>query len=301
MHRILAGEGCIFSKGGSTRLAEGGSRAGRTPKLAVGARRAYPVENGRALCAFLRRAPADAPQAGQLDAPGAHGAAARSSRTCSRRSSLPGPPLALSVARGDPAEFKARLLWNFTQFLVRSRPAAAGARAREPAVVGRGVARAAALRRAADLAEKLLLLCTYNATERDLNPTLRTTEQSLVALGVAQVHQLRPLSREATEDLIREVFHTEKGATREFSALLYGWTRGNPFFIEETLKALIESGQLYERDGAWLGWELDTLQLPRSIREAVIARVDRLSPNARTVANLAAVIARGRPTSSAVR
>ena len=35
---------------------------------------------------------------------------------------------------------------------------------------------------------------------------------------------------------------------------------------------------------------METLQLPSTIRDVIKARVDRLSPSARTVANLAAVI-----------
>ena len=196
-----------------------------------------------------------------------------------------------AAARGDPTELKARLFWNFAQFLGRLS-------AKQPLLLvleNLQWADAASLELLHFVArqiggERILLVCTHNDADRDVNPTLRATEQSLAALGVAQVHRLQPLTREATDDLIHQVFRVERSATREFSALLFGWTRGNPFFIEETLKSLIESGQLHERDGAWLGWELDALQLPRSIREAVLARVDRLSPNARAVANLAAVI-----------
>jgi predicted ATPase/DNA-binding CsgD family transcriptional regulator len=284
---ILAGEGGI----GKTRLAKAAAEQAERRNWQVALGRAYPVETGvpyalfsDALLPILRKLDASTLQVLTRGGSAELGYLFPALVPAHER-------MGSSVARGDPAEFKARLLWNFTQFLARLS-------AKQPLVLvleNLQWADAASLELLHFVArqisqEKLLLLCTYNATERDLNPTLRTTEQSLVALGVAQVHQLRPLTRDATEDLIHEVFHTEKGATREFSALLYGWTRGNPFFIEETLKALIESGQLYERDGAWLGWELDTLQLPRSIREAVVARVDRLSPHARTIANLAAVI-----------
>ena len=283
---ILAGEGGI----GKTRLAKAAVEDAERRKWQVAFGRAYPVETGvpyalfsDALLPILRKLDASALQV--------------LTRGGSAELAYLFPALVASheratpVARGDPAEFKARLLWNFTQFLVRLS-------AKQPLVLvleNLQWADAASLELLHFVArqisqEKLLLLCTYNAAERDLNPTLRTTEHSLVALGVAQVHSLKPLSREATGDLIQEVFKAEETATREFSALLYGWTRGNPFFIEETLKSLIETGQLYQRSGAWLGWELDSLHLPRSIREAVIARADRLSPNARTIANLAAVI-----------
>jgi predicted ATPase/DNA-binding CsgD family transcriptional regulator len=284
---ILAGEGGI----GKTRLAKAVADQAERRQWQIALGRAYPVETGVPYALF---SDALLPILRKLD-PGTLQVLTRggSAELAYLFPALvPGGDRGSSaIARGDPAEFKARLLWNFTQFLARLA-------AKHPLMLvleNLQWADAASLELLHFVArqisqEKLLLLCTYNITERDLNPALRTTEQSLVSLGVAQVHHLRPLTREATDDLIHEVFRTEKGATREFSALLFGWTRGNPFFIEETLKALVESGQLYERDGGWLGWELDTLQLPRSIREAVIARIDRLSPNARTVANYAAVI-----------
>src|SRR5688500_1534829 len=283
---ILAGEGGI----GKTRLATAAAEQAERRGWQVALGRAYPVETGVPYALF---SDALLPMLRKLDSSAMQVLTRGDSADLAYLfpALLPSQDRVASAGRGDPAEFKARLFWNFTQFLVRL----AAKRPLMLVLENLQWADAASLELLHFIArqishEKLLLLCTYNATERDLNATLRSTEQSLVALGAAQVHQLRPLTREATEDLIHEVFATEKGATREFSALLYGWTRGNPFFIEETLKALVESGQLHERDGTWLGWELDTLQLPRSIREAVIARVDRLSPNARTVANLAAVI-----------
>ena len=283
---ILAGEGGI----GKTRLARAAAEQAERKGWQVALGRAYPVETGVPYALF---SDALLPMLRKLDS----SALTILTRGGSAELAYLFPALAptqdrgAAASRGDPSEFKARLLWNFTQFLARLS-------AKQPLVLvleNLQWADAASLELLHLVArqiggERVLLLCTYNEAERDLNPTLRTTEQSLVALNVAQVHRLKPLTREATDDLIHEVFRAERNSTREFSALLYGWTRGNPFFIEETLKALIESGQLHERDGTWLGWELDTLQLPRSIREAVVARVDRLSPAARTVANFAAVI-----------
>ncbi|HSR43582.1 MAG TPA: LuxR C-terminal-related transcriptional regulator, partial [Longimicrobiales bacterium] len=76
----------------------------------------------------------------------------------------------------------------------------------------------------------------------------------------------------------------------EFADLLYGWTRGNPYFIEQTLDALVESGRLYQRDGTWLGWEARELELPTSIRDAVLTRIRGLPEDAVSVAELMAVV-----------
>jgi DNA-binding NarL/FixJ family response regulator len=138
--------------------------------------------------------------------------------------------------------------------------------------------------------ERVAMLCTYNETELDANPTLRATEQSLLSLGTARLTRLEPLNADGLVDLVREAFHTDVASARALAGRLFSWTRGNPFFAEEVLKALVESGALYERNGAWHGWESDLPGLPRSIRDAVAARVNRLGASARTVANLAAVI-----------
>jgi DNA-binding CsgD family transcriptional regulator/tetratricopeptide (TPR) repeat protein len=138
--------------------------------------------------------------------------------------------------------------------------------------------------------ERVALLCTYNETELDANPTLRTTEQSLLSLGAARLTRLEPLGSDALQELVREAFRADPASARALAGRLYSWTRGNPFFVEEVLKALVESGALHEQNGSWLGWEAELPGLPRSIRDAVTARVNRLGASARTVANLAAVI-----------
>src|SRR6202158_4851004 len=194
-------------------------------------------------------------------------------------------------AGADPSEIKARLLWNFTQFLGRLS-------AKQPLFIvleNLQWADASSLELLHFVArqiesQKIVLLCTYNETERDSNPILRSTEQSLLSLGSLTVQRLAPLQIADVEDLVQERFEVDKTSTRHFSAMLYDWTRGNPFFVEETLKSLVDSGALTKRDGRWTGWEMETLELPATVKDVVKARVDRLSPGARKLANLAAVI-----------
>ena len=283
---ILAGEGGVGKTRLAKRVAEDATRRGWN--VAMG--RAYPVETGvpyalfgDALLPLLR---ALDPSRLQVMTRGGNADLAHLFPALA-----PVPERERAAARGDSAEFKSRLLWNFTQFLSRFA-------AKQPLVIvleNLQWADASSLELLHFVArqiagERIFLLCTYNDAERDANPTLRTTEQSLVSLGVASSVLLQPLSRAETEELVRSAYSADLSAAREFASLLYGWTRGNPFFVEETLKSLVESGTLYQADGRWLGWEVDALDLPRSIREAVAARVGRLTPDARGVANLAAVV-----------
>jgi len=191
----------------------------------------------------------------------------------------------------DPSDLKARLLWNFSQFLGRFA-------AKQPLCI---VLENLQWTDASSLElfhfvsrqmkeQRIALIATYNDAEGDSNPTLRTTEQSLVRLGSATRCHLEPLSQPEVAEVLQAVFSVDPGSIRPFTSLLYGWTRGNPFFVEETLKSLVESGALKYADGRWQGWEVEALQLPPTIRDAVAGRLDRLSPAARDIANLAAVI-----------
>jgi DNA-binding CsgD family transcriptional regulator/tetratricopeptide (TPR) repeat protein len=191
----------------------------------------------------------------------------------------------------DPSDLKARLLWNFSQFLGRYA-------AKQPLCIvleNLQWTDASSLELFHFVArqmkeQRIALIATYNDTEGDSNPALRTTEQSLVRLGTATRCRLEPLSQAEVAEVLQAVFSVDPGSIRPFTALLYGWTRGNPFFVEETLKSLVESGALQYADGHWRGWEVEALQLPPTIRDAVAGRLDRLSPAAREIANLAAVI-----------
>jgi DNA-binding CsgD family transcriptional regulator len=196
-----------------------------------------------------------------------------------------------ATAGADPSEIRSRLLWNFTQFLGRLS-------ARQPLLVvldNLQWADASSLELLHFVArqmekQRIVLLGTYNEAERDANPVLKTTEQSLLRIGCLDVQRLAPLSHEDVGELLQQTFGVDKATTRQLAALLYDSTRGNPFFVEETVKSLVDSGALVQTNGRWSGWEMQSLRLPTAVRDVVRARFDRLSAHARTLANLAAVI-----------
>ena len=71
-------------------------------------------------------------------------------------------------------------------------------------------------------------------------------------------------------------------------------TDGNPFFVGEVLRSLVESGRLLY-DSATERWSVDRsepLGLPESVRDVIGRRVERLGDEAREVLTLAAVIGR---------
>ena len=68
---------------------------------------------------------------------------------------------------------------------------------------------------------------------------------------------------------------------------------GNPFFLEEALRDLVERGALRREDGRYeLAVGRDRLAIPELVQETLQARFDRLEPGTREVLNVAAVIGR---------
>src|SRR5262249_30708498 len=68
-------------------------------------------------------------------------------------------------------------------------------------------------------------------------------------------------------------------------------TDGNPFFLEETIRALAETGMLAGERGRYrLTKSLDEIQVPATVQAILAARIDRLSPEDKRLLQSAAVI-----------
>ena len=73
--------------------------------------------------------------------------------------------------------------------------------------------------------------------------------------------------------------------------LLIVRTEGNPFFLEESVRTLVETGVLVGEPGAYrLAQALPTIQVPATVQAVLSARMDRLPPEAKRLLQTAAVI-----------
>jgi class 3 adenylate cyclase/tetratricopeptide (TPR) repeat protein len=73
--------------------------------------------------------------------------------------------------------------------------------------------------------------------------------------------------------------------------LLIARTEGNPFFLEESMRTLVETGLLVGTPGAYrLAQPLDTLHVPATVQAVLAARIDRLPPEEKRLLQTAAVI-----------
>ena len=91
--------------------------------------------------------------------------------------------------------------------------------------------------------------------------------------------------------MVRKALGLDGPAPAEFVAAVHARCEGNPFFIEEVLKALAERGALRYENGSWRNTEsVHGLVLPESVRVAVEQRTRVLSADAVHAMHVAAVI-----------
>lgn len=81
-----------------------------------------------------------------------------------------------------------------------------------------------------------------------------------------------------------------ENVSAEFGEAVHRETEGNPFFIEEVLKALIEKGSVKRESGRWKRCDVGDLVIPQSVKEAIGNRLDRVSAESNEVLRVAAVL-----------
>ncbi len=80
---------------------------------------------------------------------------------------------------------------------------------------------------------------------------------------------------------------------KELRALIRRKAEGNPFFVEELITALSETGAIRPDGTTWvLGRPLDQIAVPDTIQDVLMSRIDRLENEPRQALQLAAVIGR---------
>ncbi len=137
---------------------------------------------------------------------------------------------------------------------------------------------------------RLLAALTYRNDE--IHQPLRSWLSQFDRERQRQEVLLEPLSRANTETFLQTILQGTRSLPAGMLEALYDLTEGNPFFLEEVLKALIVAGELVEGEDGWRWKRADTWHIPLSLHNAVELRLTHLSTDARRVLQLAAVAGR---------
>jgi serine/threonine protein kinase/ABC-type transporter Mla MlaB component len=138
--------------------------------------------------------------------------------------------------------------------------------------------------------QRVMILITYREVELDEALPFHETMLALSREASPSRIKLSRLTESQTRDLLATIFAEE--ITSEFLDGIYRETEGNPFFIEEVCKELVESGDVYFQEGRWIRPDMSELTIPQSIRVAIQARVRRLPDQAQEILRLAALLGR---------
>jgi predicted ATPase len=102
--------------------------------------------------------------------------------------------------------------------------------------------------------------------------------------------RLDPLPSGSAEALLHGLLGEDPGLA-PLTPRLIARTEGNPFFLEESVRTLVETGGLVGEPGAYhLAQALPSLQVPATVQVVLAARIDRLPPEAKALLHTAAVI-----------
>jgi predicted ATPase len=107
--------------------------------------------------------------------------------------------------------------------------------------------------------------------------------------------RLDPLPPESAEQLLGALLGFDAGL-EPLKRSLVSRTEGNPFFLEESVRALVETGSLSGERGAYrLARPLPSVQVPATVQAVLAARIDRLSPGDKALLQTASVVGKDVP------
>ncbi|MBV8855820.1 MAG: protein kinase [Acidobacteria bacterium] len=105
---------------------------------------------------------------------------------------------------------------------------------------------------------------------------------------------LQPLSKKESRQLFEEILRHAQGIPNELRELVVGGAEGNPFYVEELIKMLIDQHVIVTGSDEWSvdATRLGEVQVPPTLTGVLQARLDRLTPEEKTVLQRASVIGR---------
>jgi class 3 adenylate cyclase/tetratricopeptide (TPR) repeat protein len=102
--------------------------------------------------------------------------------------------------------------------------------------------------------------------------------------------RLDPLPPASADEFLQALLGSDPSLA-PLKQLLIARTQGNPFFLEESVRTLVETGVLVGERGAYrLARPLESLQVPATVQAVLAARIDRLPPEEKRLLQTAAVI-----------
>jgi len=115
--------------------------------------------------------------------------------------------------------------------------------------------------------------------------------QMLKRHDISRELTLSRLTRDEVKQWLEGAFHRQT-VGREFLAFLYRHTEGNPLFVSQLLRALVEDGAVWHNGMRWEWRPVSELRLPHGRAALIAMRLARFSSSTQAVLATAAIIGR---------
>jgi class 3 adenylate cyclase len=138
----------------------------------------------------------------------------------------------------------------------------------------------------------VLVLATYRIDEMHRKHPLVPTIQGWRRSGSAEFIELQPLSTNEVGEMVIAIFQ-EATVSDEFRDFLQERSEGNPFVVEEMLRDAVDRGDIFRTtSGGWDRKAVGEMRIPRTVRAAILHRLERLRREEVDVLSAAAVVGR---------
>ena len=106
---------------------------------------------------------------------------------------------------------------------------------------------------------------------------------------------LQPLSEDNSRELVANLLEVDD-LPQKVRSLIMEKAEGNPFYVEEVIRSLLDSGLIIRKDGHWQTTsEIENISVPDTLSAVITTRLDQLDEGSRQVAQTASVIGRQFP------
>ncbi|MDP9264641.1 MAG: AAA family ATPase [Chloroflexota bacterium] len=143
------------------------------------------------------------------------------------------------------------------------------------------------------LANEMPLLCIATSRTDRTAPGWRLISEVRDIFGDALTElRLAPLSGEQSRELVANLLEIESlpAKVRDF---ILSKAEGNPFFVEEVIRMLIERRVLLRKGELWVATDaVSDVEIPDNLQALLLARIDQLPQSARRTLRVASVIGR---------
>jgi class 3 adenylate cyclase len=140
----------------------------------------------------------------------------------------------------------------------------------------------------------ILLCCNTRPDHSAAGWKLVSALRDTMGAGLIEL-RLGPLSREESSQLIANLLEMG-GPPEKLAEEILKKSEGNPFYVEEVIRMLIERGMIARQSDGWvIQKEMELGSIPDSLQALLLARIDRLPEDVRLVLRVASVIGRRFP------